>query len=106
MNILGNISKEQFLKEYWQKKPLLIRQAYPNFEPLIPADELAGMSLEEEIESRIKDRRPELSLNRSTIAGKLKRMADDGWLTIIVEGAGRRPTTYQRKTGPLVLTAC
>ena len=53
MDILGNISKEQFLKEYWQKKPLLIRQAYPNFEPLIPSDELAGMSLEEEIESRI-----------------------------------------------------
>lgn len=53
MDILGNISKEQFLKEYWQKKPLLIRQAYPGFEPLISADELAGMSLEEEIESRI-----------------------------------------------------
>jgi 50S ribosomal protein L16 3-hydroxylase len=53
VNILGDISKEQFLKEYWQKKPLLIRQAYPNFEPLIPADELAGMSLEEEVESRI-----------------------------------------------------
>jgi 50S ribosomal protein L16 3-hydroxylase len=53
VDILGDISKEQFLKEYWQKKPLLIRQAYPNFEPLIPADELAGMSLEEEIESRI-----------------------------------------------------
>lgn len=53
MDILGNISKEEFLKEYWQKKPLLIRQAYPNFEPLIPADELAGMSLEEDIESRI-----------------------------------------------------
>jgi 50S ribosomal protein L16 3-hydroxylase len=52
-NILGHISKEQFLKEYWQKKPLLIRQAYPNFEPLIDADELAGMSLEEEVESRI-----------------------------------------------------
>lgn len=53
MDILGNISKEQFLKEYWQKKPLLIRQAFPGFEPLIPSDELAGMSLEEEIESRI-----------------------------------------------------
>lgn len=53
INILGNISKEQFLKEYWQKKPLIIRQAYPNFEPIIAADELAGMSLEEEIESRI-----------------------------------------------------
>jgi 50S ribosomal protein L16 3-hydroxylase len=53
VDILGGISKERFLKEYWQKKPLLIRQAYPDFEPLIPADELAGMSLEEEIESRI-----------------------------------------------------
>lgn len=53
MDILGGISKEQFLKQYWQKKPLLIRQAYPDFEPLIPADELAGMSLEEEVESRI-----------------------------------------------------
>lgn len=53
MDILGGISKEEFLKEYWQKKPLLIRQAYPNFEPLVSADELAGMSLEEEVESRI-----------------------------------------------------
>lgn len=53
MDILGKISKERFLKEYWQKKPLLIRQAYPGFKPLIPADELAGMSLEPEIESRI-----------------------------------------------------
>lgn len=53
IDILGNISKEQFLKEYWQKKPLLIRQAFPDFTPLIPSDELAGMSLEGEVESRI-----------------------------------------------------
>ena len=53
IDILGNISKEQFLKEYWQKKPLVIRQAFPDFSPLIPSDELAGMSLEEEVESRI-----------------------------------------------------
>lgn len=53
MDILGGISVETFLKEYWQKKPLLIRQALPSFEALIPADELAGMSLEEEVESRI-----------------------------------------------------
>jgi 50S ribosomal protein L16 3-hydroxylase len=53
MDILGNISREQFLKEYWQKKPLLIRQAYPDFQPILEADELAGMSLEEDVESRI-----------------------------------------------------
>lgn len=53
MDILGGISAETFLKEYWQKKPLLIRQAFPGFQPILPADELAGMSLESEVESRI-----------------------------------------------------
>ena len=52
-SILGNISVEKFLAEYWQKKPLLIRHALPNFESPISPDELAGLSLEEEIESRL-----------------------------------------------------
>ena len=43
----------QFLREYWQKKPLLIRQAIPDFESPIDADELAGLALEEEVESRL-----------------------------------------------------
>lgn len=50
---LGNISVETFLREYWQKKPLLIRQAYPNFECPIEADELAGLACEAEVESRL-----------------------------------------------------
>lgn len=53
MNILGQISTEQFLAEYWQKKPLLIRNACADFEPPLDADELAGLSLEEEVESRL-----------------------------------------------------
>jgi 50S ribosomal protein L16 3-hydroxylase len=51
--ILGDISAEKFLAEYWQKKPLLIRHALPDFESPISPDELAGLSLEEEIESRL-----------------------------------------------------
>ncbi len=50
---LGDISIEIFLAEYWQKKPLLIRQAFPGFCALISAEELAGLSLEEEVESRL-----------------------------------------------------
>lgn len=50
---LGNISIETFLAEYWQKKPLLIRRAFADFEALISADELAGLSLEEEVVSRL-----------------------------------------------------
>ncbi len=51
--VLGGLSADQFLREYWQKKPLLIRQAFPEFENPLSPDELAGLSLEEEIESRI-----------------------------------------------------
>ena len=51
--ILGKISAEHFLDTYWQKKPLLIPQAIPDFQSPISADELAGLSLEPEVESRL-----------------------------------------------------
>lgn len=50
---LGGISPEEFLRDYWQKKPLLIRQALPGFIPHFSADELGGLALEEEVESRL-----------------------------------------------------
>lgn len=53
ISILGNITAEQFLREYWQKKPLLIRQAIPDFVSPIDGDELAGLALESEVESRM-----------------------------------------------------
>ena len=51
--ILGGISAREFLRDYWQKKPLLIRQAIPDFESPLSPDELAGLALEDEIESRL-----------------------------------------------------
>ncbi|MFC3151687.1 JmjC domain-containing protein [Litoribrevibacter euphylliae] len=55
MNIFKNagITTEQFLKEYWQKKPLFIPNAFEDFQPVLSADELAGLSCEENIESRL-----------------------------------------------------
>ncbi|MDH5183320.1 MAG: cupin domain-containing protein [Gammaproteobacteria bacterium] len=47
------MSPEEFLRDYWQKKPLLIRQALPGFTPHFSADELGGLALEEEVESRL-----------------------------------------------------
>ncbi|UTW04968.1 cupin domain-containing protein [Amphritea atlantica] len=49
----GDISVEEFLRDYWQKKPLLVRNAFPDFEAPVGADELAGLSLEEDVESRL-----------------------------------------------------
>lgn len=51
--ILGDISREEFLADYWQKKPLLIRSAIADFEPPIDGDELAGLALEQDVESRL-----------------------------------------------------
>ncbi len=50
---LGTLSAEQFLNDYWQQQPCLIRAAYPDFKPLIDADELAGLACEAEVEARI-----------------------------------------------------
>lgn len=52
-DLLGGRTAEQFLREYWQKKPLLIRNALPDIEGLLEPDEVAGLALEEDIESRI-----------------------------------------------------
>ena len=51
--ILGELSAESFLQHYWQKKPLLIRGALADYASPISADELAGLALESEVESRI-----------------------------------------------------
>lgn len=49
----SELSQQQFLTQYWQKKPLLIRQALPGFDPVLSIDELAGLACEEEVESRL-----------------------------------------------------
>jgi 50S ribosomal protein L16 3-hydroxylase len=51
--LLNNLTPTEFLAEYWQKKPLLIRQAIPNFEGLLTPNELAGLACEETVEARI-----------------------------------------------------
>lgn len=44
---------ERFLRDYWQKKPLLIRNAFPDFESPIQPEDLAGLACEEGTLSRI-----------------------------------------------------
>jgi len=50
---LGDMPIAEFIRDYWQQKPLLIRQAFKDFKSSVSADELAGLALEEEIESRL-----------------------------------------------------
>lgn len=51
--LLGGITPEQFLAEYWQKKPLLIRQAIPDFQAFIDKQALAELAKRDDVESRL-----------------------------------------------------
>ncbi|QIR14773.1 cupin domain-containing protein [Shewanella aestuarii] len=44
---------QTFIKQHWQKKPVVLTQAFIDFIDPIAADELAGLACEEEISSRI-----------------------------------------------------
>lgn len=48
-----SVSKQTFLNEYWQKKPVVLKQALPNLASLTDTNELAGLAMEEFIDSRI-----------------------------------------------------
>jgi 50S ribosomal protein L16 3-hydroxylase len=59
MQLLNNLTPAQFLAEYWQKKPLLIRQAIPNFKGLLSPNELAGLACEDDVQSRVVQKKGE-----------------------------------------------
>ncbi len=50
---LGETSIEDFLKLYWQKKPLLIRNAFNDIKSPISAEELAGLACEDHVNARL-----------------------------------------------------
>jgi len=50
---LGNLTPEQFLQQYWQKKPQVFRKGFKGFRDPISADELAGLATDEMVESRL-----------------------------------------------------
>jgi 50S ribosomal protein L16 3-hydroxylase len=51
--MLGGLSPKRFLREHWQKKPLVVRAAFPGFRDPITPEELAGLACEDGVESRI-----------------------------------------------------
>jgi 50S ribosomal protein L16 3-hydroxylase len=53
LTLLGGLTAREFLRDYWQKRPLLVRQAMPGFESPLPPEELAGMACEESVISRL-----------------------------------------------------
>ncbi|MBA2780126.1 cupin domain-containing protein [Billgrantia kenyensis] len=53
LRLLGGLTATEFLRDYWQRKPLLIRGAFADFESPLDPDELAGLACEEGVEARL-----------------------------------------------------
>lgn len=51
--LLGGRSPADFLENYWQKQPLVVRGALPNFRSPLSPNELAGLACEDGVESRL-----------------------------------------------------
>ncbi|USA45118.1 cupin domain-containing protein [Acinetobacter sp. C26M] len=51
--VLGGITAEQFLSEYWQKKPLLVRNAMPEIIGLLEPEDVQELALEEHVTARL-----------------------------------------------------
>ncbi|MBV2180855.1 MAG: cupin domain-containing protein [Castellaniella sp.] len=51
--LLGGLSPREFMRDYWQKKPLLIRQAIPGFRPPVTIRDVQTLARREEVESRL-----------------------------------------------------
>jgi 50S ribosomal protein L16 3-hydroxylase len=83
--LLGDITPAQFLRDYWQKKPLLIRAAIPGFKPLLKLDALAALAKENYIESRlITQHDGQWAMQHGPLAD-LPPRTEAGW-TMLVQG--------------------
>jgi 50S ribosomal protein L16 3-hydroxylase len=52
-SLLGNITPAEFLKKFWQKRPLLIRNALPDGYAPLNREALFALAAREEVESRL-----------------------------------------------------
>jgi 50S ribosomal protein L16 3-hydroxylase len=103
--LLGGISPQQFMKQYWQKKPLLIRQAIPNFQAPLDRQTLFKLAANADVESRLvtqtltKRSAPSWAMQRGPFGKKsqqspLPPLTQAQW-TLLVQGVdGHHPAVH------------
>jgi 50S ribosomal protein L16 3-hydroxylase len=89
LTLLGGISPERFMRQYWQKKPLLIRQAVPGMQPLLARAALFALAAQDDVESRLISRAAQggaWSLRHGPFArAAIPKLSQAGW-TLLVQG--------------------
>ena len=90
LTLLGGISPQVFMKRHWQKKPLLVRQALPDFLPLLSRAALFELAACEDVQSRMVIKEAEPSSGWRFKHGPFQRrglppLKQPGW-TILLQG--------------------
>jgi len=85
--LLGGLTVKEFLRDHWQKKPLLIRQAFPKFKGLIDTRRLLALARTEDVQARlVTQTRGRFELRQSPFEpGELDRPKNSRW-TVLVQG--------------------
>ena len=88
--LLGRLSVNEFLRDYWQKKPLLIRQAFPAFGGLLDAQQLIALACTEGVQARlVSQRRGKFELQEAPFEPEdLHKPGKDKW-TVLVQGVNQ-----------------
>jgi len=85
--MLGGLTVNEFLRDYWQKKPLLIRNAFPGFKGLLNPQELIGLACEEDVQARIvTQQRGKFALQNSPFVPEDFRHFGKNMWTVLVQG--------------------
>lgn len=85
LDLLGGITPAQFLRDYWHKKPLLIRNAIPNFTAPLPRQELFDLARRDDVESRLITHRTDGWDMQHGPFNKLPPLQQKAW-TLLVQG--------------------
>ncbi|MBP0599337.1 cupin domain-containing protein [Herbaspirillum sp. LeCh32-8] len=85
LELLGGLTPAQFLRDYWHKKPLLIRQAIPGFQAPLPRQELFDLARRDEVESRLITHRADGWDMQHGPVDKLPALKQKAW-TLLVQG--------------------
>ncbi len=83
--LLGGLTAEQFLSEYWQKKPLLVRNALPGFTGLLTRDEMLELSSRDDVESRFVSQAGGWTISHGPFCRAALRRKTRPW-TVLVQG--------------------
>ncbi|MGA8010465.1 MAG: cupin domain-containing protein [Thiomonas sp.] len=83
----GDFTVTRFLREVWQRKPLLLRQAFPGFSPLLSRAQLFALAGDDDVESRLLTRSGRRwKLDHGPFARKQIPSVDQPNWTLLVQG--------------------